>query len=231
MGLKRVFPYLIGAGLALTSLEGRCSEFRDYFSVRDGRGDVVEIDRATYTIQRELVERAIRGGWRENSMLIVVSKLDRRLDIYLGGRCVRSFPIDLSWNAVDDKVYEDDFRTPEGLHYITEKLTGGDTEHYKALIIDYPNPLDVAEFNAARREGRIPSWAKSAGKRIAIHGDKRWNKKKRDWTRGCVALRNGDIDYFFKMVLLTKYKNWRIVRKGTPVVIVKHYEKLARFKY
>jgi murein L,D-transpeptidase YafK len=76
---------------------------------------------------------------------------------------------------------------------------------HKALLLDYPNAEDQVEFNRAQRTSQLPRTALIGGL-IEIHGE---GGQGRDWTRGCVALTNRDIDDLFARVAV-----------GTPVVIV-----------
>ena len=76
---------------------------------------------------------------------------------------------------------------------------------YKALLLDYPNAEDRAEFNRARRSGDLPPSA-GIGGLIEIHGE---GGRGRDWTRGCAAVTNRDMDELFARVGV-----------GTPVTIV-----------
>jgi murein L,D-transpeptidase YafK len=81
----------------------------------------------------------------------------------------------------------------------------GSSLYHKALLLDYPNADDRAEFALARRRGEMPMSA-GIGGFIEIHGE---GGRGRDWTRGCVALTNADMDELFARVPI-----------GTPVTIV-----------
>ena len=79
------------------------------------------------------------------------------------------------------------------------------SNYYKALALNYPNDEDRAEFDRLRRAGRIPRGT-SLGGLIEIHGE---GGRGRDWTKGCVALANQDMDDLFRRIGV-----------GTPVTIV-----------
>jgi L,D-peptidoglycan transpeptidase YkuD (ErfK/YbiS/YcfS/YnhG family) len=134
---------------------------------------------------------------------IVVLKENHRVDIYDGGRLVRSYPADMGYRSVNDKLRSGDAATPEGRYKITAKKPG--STYYKALALNYPNDEDRAEFARLRRQGRIPRSA-SMGGLIEIHGD---GGRGKDWTKGCVALANNDMDDLFRRAGV-----------GTPVTIV-----------
>lgn len=134
---------------------------------------------------------------------IVVLKENHRLDIYDGGRLVRSYSADMGYRSVNDKLRSGDAATPEGRYRVTAKKPG--SNYYKALALNYPNDEDRAEFDKLRRQGRIPRGA-SLGGLIEIHGD---GGRGKDWTKGCVALANPDMDDLFRRADV-----------GTPVTIV-----------
>lgn len=136
---------------------------------------------------------------------IVVYKEQHRLHLYDGGRLVRSYPAELGYNSVLTKLRAGDGSTPEGRYRITSKKSAGQSTYYKALLLNYPNEEDRARFDRARRSGAVPRGA-SPGGLIEIHGE---GGRGKDWTKGCVALANGDIDHLFARVSV-----------GTPVTIV-----------
>jgi len=81
----------------------------------------------------------------------------------------------------------------------------GQTLYYKALLLDYPNREDLQRIAAAKDQGIIPRNA-GPGALIEIHGE---GGRGVDWTNGCVAVTNPQMDQLFQ---------W--VRVGTPVTIV-----------
>jgi murein L,D-transpeptidase YafK len=95
--------------------------------------------------------------------------------------------------------------TPEGMYKVTRKLEGSKTKYYKALLLDYPNEEDKARFREEIENGSLPRNAKIGGL-IEIHGD---GGKGIDWTEGCVALTNKEMDIVY-----------RLAKVGTPVTIV-----------
>jgi murein L,D-transpeptidase YafK len=81
----------------------------------------------------------------------------------------------------------------------------GQSVYHRALLLDYPNAEDKKRFAAAKKRGEIPR-ASAIGGLIEIHGD---GGRGQNWTDGCVALRNADMDDLFARV-----------RLGTRVTIV-----------
>lgn len=124
------------------------------------------------------------------SNAIIVDKLNRRLDLYKAGALVRSYPAELGANGLRRKQHSGDRATPEGIYRVIDRKSGPRTKYYKALLIDYPNEEDRARFEAARRRGAIPSRV-GIGNLIEIHGH---GGEGTDWTDGCVALTDPDMD-------------------------------------
>jgi lipoprotein-anchoring transpeptidase ErfK/SrfK len=134
---------------------------------------------------------------------IVVLKENHRVDVYDGGHVVRSYAADMGYRSVNDKRSSGDAATPEGRYRITAKKSY--SNYYKALALNYPNDEDRTQFAALRRSGRIPEGAQLGGL-IEIHGE---GGRGKDWTKGCVALTNRDMDDLFQRAGV-----------GTPVTIV-----------
>lgn len=135
---------------------------------------------------------------------ILVDKSDHRLHLVAVGRVFRSYRISLGSHPIGDKVQKGDKKTPEG-HYVID-WRNPDSLYYRAFHISYPNAADRAE---ARRLGVAP------GGMIMIHGlpDSAAGNGEgyvgMDWTDGCIALTNAEIDQL-----------WDAVKDGTPVEIV-----------
>lgn len=158
---------------------------------------------------REWVEQTLAQSRDEGIVVIIVDKLRRRLSVYQSGRLLAAFPAELGANGLRPKQHAGDRATPEGRYQVVQKKQGAATKYYKALLINYPNDQDRVRYLQAKRQGRIP-WRAGIGSLIEIHGD---GGEGRDWTDGCVALRNADMDKVFA---------WAQV--GTPVTIVGTYE-------
>lgn len=136
---------------------------------------------------------------------LVVWKADHELLVFRAGRLAQRFPADLSYNWIERKRRAGDGAIPEGMYRVRQKKEGAATVYHRALLLDYPNPADVHAFALARRSGEIQPSA-TIGGLIEIHGE---GGLGRDWTRGCVALRNADMDKVFDLV-----------RIGTPVALL-----------
>ncbi|PKQ62510.1 hypothetical protein BZG02_12355 [Labilibaculum filiforme] len=145
--------------------------------------------------------RLSKGG----NKTILVDKMDHQLFVYQNGKLLRSFNAELGMNWMGDKRHKGDKATPEGVYRITQKKEGSRTKFYKALLINYPNEEDKQRFASEKKKGAL-SFRTHIGNLIEIHG---FGGKGIDWTDGCVALHNEDMDVLY-----------RLVDNGTSVVIV-----------
>lgn len=154
---------------------------------------------------RKWVQQTLRWSAEQGEPVIIVDKLAHRCMVFNKGNKIVEFPCELGPNWLGHKRQRGDGATPEGQYHVKRKKAGRHTAYYKALEIDYPNAEDYAQFRAAQARGEI---ARSAGigGLIEVHGD---GGKGANWTAGCVALRNRDMDTLYSMV-----------GEGTPITIV-----------
>jgi len=154
---------------------------------------------------QQMAKETIEWSRRHHTSAIVVSKADRVLTLYKNGQKVLSYPVRLGFNGIREKRYQGDGATPEGRYRIAGKRGQGQTQFYRALLLDYPNEEDRRRFQSARRTGLIPV-SKGIGGQIEINGVQ---NELMAQTLGCVMLENP------QMVSL-----YDRVEKGTPVTIV-----------
>ncbi len=158
-----------------------------------------------YSDWQEWATGTINESRRSGSYAILVEKIPAVCHLYHGGKKKYTFEAEFGKNWLGDKMSRGDMATPEGKYIVTKKLSKGSTIYYKALMINYPNRIDIQEFNERIRNGKLPADAR-IGDMIEIHGE---GGKGANWTQGCVALRNEDMDILYKYV-----------SKGTPVTII-----------
>lgn len=132
---------------------------------------------------------------QENATAIIVDKMAQVCQVYIAGEKRAEYPIELGPRWLGHKQQRGDNATPEGQYQITKKKALRQTKYYKALELNYPNENDRAQFLAAKERGELPRHAQIGGL-IEIHGD---GGKGVNWTSGCVALRNQDIDKVFDL--------------------------------
>jgi murein L,D-transpeptidase YafK len=121
---------------------------------------------------------------------IVVEKTAHRMTLFNQGRAVKTYTISLGQGGLAPKRQQGDQLTPEGLYYIAAH--NPDSHFHNALLISYPNAADQAWALAHH----VPP-----GGEIMIHGSKNglnpfeWFRRQQgDWTNGCIAVRDADID-------------------------------------
>lgn len=135
-----------------------------------------------YAIQKRSVDR------------ILVEKSARRLMLISQGEVLKTYKIALGGNPIGPKERQGDNKTPEGTYVIDGR--NRDSRFYLSLHISYPNERDK---NRARELGVSP------GGDIMIHGIKNGSSwvgdahAKVDWTNGCIAVTNEEIEEIAKL--------------------------------
>lgn len=131
--------------------------------------------------------------------LVRVEKAARRLTLWHQGDLLKEYRVALGWNPVGPKEREGDGRTPEGHYRISGRNPA--SRFHLSLRISYPSAEDRARASAG---GYAP------GGDIMIHGlPPGASKMDGDWTAGCVAVSNAEIEEI-----------WRVVPDGTAVEIL-----------
>ncbi|RDW14044.1 L,D-transpeptidase family protein [Paracoccus thiocyanatus] len=132
---------------------------------------------------------------------IVVNKGERRMYLMNGETVLKAYDVGLGNEPVGTKRFEGDGKTPEGVYFIDR--FNPDSAYHLSLGLSYPNIRDTAH---ARSQGRDP------GGDIFIHG---WGPEgrqlapgKRDWTAGCIAVTDDEIEEIYAMV-----------KGGIPIII------------
>ncbi|OEE59498.1 hypothetical protein A1OS_03775 [Enterovibrio norvegicus] len=135
--------------------------------------------------------------------LVKIDKSKRKMFLLKGEEVVASYGIALGANPKGHKLREGDKRTPEGRY--TLDLINERSRFYRSIRINYPSKDDLAR---AELLGFPP------GGQIMIHGQKNGNgphpslNRGKDWTDGCVAISNKEMDEFLALVNI-----------GTPIEI------------
>ena len=158
-----------------------------------------------YKEWEKMKKQALHSTRKGNAGLVIVDKYARKCVYYQGGKAKFTFPVELGKNWMGDKEYQGDNRTPEGLYKVTKKISEGGTKYHKAFLLNYPNTEDKERFILNKKAGNVHNSAKIGGL-IEIHGH---GGKGADWTEGCVALADEDIDLLYKYIAV-----------GTQVLII-----------
>jgi murein L,D-transpeptidase YafK len=134
---------------------------------------------------------------------VVVLKKERALILYSGGKELKRYNVALGGNPVGPKQRQGDGRTPEGTY--TLDFRNANSRFYKSIHISYPS---AADRERARKAGVNP------GGDVFVHGLPNGYgsigaaHRLRDWTDGCVAVTNSEIDEI-----------WNVVPNGTVIEI------------
>jgi murein L,D-transpeptidase YafK len=128
---------------------------------------------------------------------IVVYKAKREMLSFHQGQKVKKYIISIGLEPIGKKQFEGDLKTPEGLYWINERDTI--SAYHTNLGISYPNTED-STFAALQE--------KKAGGDIKIHGFPNNHRKDQekefldtDWTVGCIAVSDFEIDELYKWVI------------------------------
>lgn len=126
---------------------------------------------------------------------VVIEKSKRRLTLFCKGSAIKSYVVSLGRVPHGKKTQEGDGRTPEGFYTIDRRKIN--SSYHRALHLSYPNSEDIAQ---AKGRGVLP------GGDIMIHGLPNGIgligklHRKRDWTRGCIAVTNDEIEEIWRLV-------------------------------
>ena len=120
---------------------------------------------------------------------IQVFKERRVMQLIHNRTLLKSYRFELGFTPKGHKSEEGDGKTPEGAYRIDRK--NPNSRFHLSLGISYPNATDVA---AARARGVSP------GGDIFIHGTPSTWVGQPDWTWGCIAVSNTEMDEIFAMV-------------------------------
>ena len=134
------------------------------------------------------------SSWRKSA---------RRLTLFRNNTPIKTYDIALGQQPEGPKQFAGDNKTPEGRYIIDSRKKN--SSYHRALHISYPSSKDVA---LAARQKRSP------GGSIMIHGLPKGMgylgplHRLRDWTAGCIAVTNTEIEEI-----------WRAVPNGAPIEI------------
>lgn len=125
---------------------------------------------------------------------VLVIKSERKLHLMHRGNILKSYNVSLGQRE-GRKVYEGDLRTPEGFYWLNWRKP---SQRYNlAINISYPNAED---------RKRAEALGKSPGGMIMLHGTPideefpEWFFSSLNWTEGCIALTNDDMQEVWSLV-------------------------------
>ena len=139
------------------------------------------------------VETTVAASKKDKAHCIIIDKYARECLLYKNGILSQRYNIELGSNWMGDKNQRGDRSTPEGYYRVLSKKSGGETKYHKAFLLNYPNEEDTKRFILNKRNGSVDPNAE-IGNLIEIHGH---GGKGTDWTDGCIALKDNDMDKLF----------------------------------
>jgi len=147
---------------------------------------------------------------------IRVFKAAHRLELWASGKQIKAYKVGLGHRGLADKRISGDHLTPEGRYYVCSR--NEQSAYHLFLGISYPNEAAAARgleaglisgrehsaIVAANRRRGCPPWNTRLGGTVGIHG----HGSDSDWTWGCVALANAEVDEL-----------WVSCPLGTPILV------------
>ena len=180
----------------------------------DGKGNIIREVQYTQGSMRitetTIVPKSLRTGYRvairpdtinKDSVLVFVDKSRSCVQVFYKKRLVRNYRAVFGPNPKLDKRMEGDRCNPEGWFKITNK--NPNSKYTKFMLLSYPTDSTRIKFNRLKDQGLIPKTARIGGD-IGIHGI--WKggddmiEMGVNWTDGCVALKNRDIEELYTFV-------------------------------
>jgi len=172
-----------------------------------------------------LITGSTDGRPSDGPLRLVVWKRRHVLEVRYGGKVVRRYRVSLGLDPVGAKESRGDRKTPVGSYYVYEKRP---SERFRwFLALNYPDSDDAdrafgrgrisadtwADIWIADRFHHQPPWDTPLGAFVGIHGTGAEGRRARlrqasDWTDGCIALGDRDVDELYEMTPV-----------GTPVEI------------
>lgn len=125
----------------------------------------------------------------ESVTAIEVHKADRKMFLLHGSKVLKEYNIQLGSTPDGQKQFEGDGKTPEGSYRITQH--NPTSSYHLSLRISYPNDAQRAYAKAA---------GKQPGGDVFIHGQPGWTRVSGDWTAGCIAVADQEIEEIYQMV-------------------------------
>lgn len=209
---KRLSLLWLCGMLIIVLLSGGCGRKKPQITELPAPGEVVEVKEERidpkFAADLEVVKKTMAKERLSGApTILVVRKQSRTMSVFQGTKPIKKYQVVLGHDPRNDKIMQGDKCTPEGVYRVVSKSPH--RKWHKFILLDYPTTENWLKFARAKQLGQIP-WDAKIGGDIGIHGtdDELKNLLRENWTEGCIALRNGDIEEVY-----------RLVYPGTVVVI------------
>jgi murein L,D-transpeptidase YafK len=158
----------------------------------------------TAKFSTETKKRVIEGSTKilpVGVVYIVIDKSDYELNVYDSKGWFATYPVVFGNGSLEDKKMEGDRNTPEGTFHIVSKRVHDRWDRFMAL--DYPTSDSYEKFRLRKLRGEIPASARIGGG-VGIHGtwphDDYIIDRYRNWTMGCISMKNDDVEDLYSYV-------------------------------
>ena len=155
-----------------------------------------------------------------DEIILEIHKSERQLVVKQNHKVMRRFMIASGSGGSGNKIKRGDNITPIGIYRISHFKE--DSRFHLFMQLNYPNALDVYQGMQRQqldpveydhlvdqiKRGRLPDQKTSLGGAIGIHGialedeDKLLLHQDENWTQGCIAMTNAEIDELRSFVKL-----------------------------
>ena len=162
--------------------------------VKSKENEIITLQKKIEALEQEVKNKvfALQNGPADK---ILIEKKERRLTLISKDKVLKTYKIALGGNPNGPKERQGDNKTPEGTYVIDSR--NKDSRYHLSLHISYPNEKD---------KKRAKELGVSPGGDIMIHGIKNgfsWMgdlHAERDWTKGCIAVTDEEIEEIDKLV-------------------------------
>lgn len=132
--------------------------------------------------------------------LVYIDKSDHKLELRAGSRVIKTYKVAIGIGGMGPKQFEGDMTTPVGHYKVTTRFR---PLFHQFIGVSYPNDDDRTRYAALKRQGKVPD-GRGVGFGIGIHGvgSRKLSgiHKQEDWTHGCIAMDDDEIDEFGSLV-------------------------------
>lgn len=156
------------------------------------------LDQGLVNSDRPLADLLSQPDFDPQQLSLLAEKSQYRLTVYYQRQPLKSYAFVLGSSPVGDKFREGDRKTPEGFFQIRDKYPHPTWS--KFIWLNYPTAASWRKHQAAKDQGQISS-TDTIGSEIGIHGVPAgaddWIAQGKNWTWGCLSLRNSDINELY----------------------------------
>ncbi len=158
-----------------------------------------------------LYELADMDTFRRSKVSLEVDKGAYTLSVLYDRALLKRYPVVFGGNPRLDKLQQGDGRTPEGKFHIQAKYKHNTWD--KFMWLSYPTAESYRKHAAAKKKKLIAEFVEIGGE-IGIHGvpeeKDAWIDIRKNWTAGCISLKNSDVREVYRMIEV-----------GTPILVRK----------